>query len=300
VKKRAIAFFVILLLGAGTLYYTQRRPSSPEVSANPVVDLVANTEHDLSRIPMRLTRISDAEEIRIGDSLASGYTRGREVSSPEDLAMQRYVQAVGGRLALKAHRPLPYRFHLIPDAKLINAFSLPGGHVFVGRGILDKMQTEDELAGLLGHEIEHVELYHCAERVQVEAQLHKLPLGGLELLAQIPVEVWQMGYSKDQEFEADRAGTVLAVAGGYSPYGTVGLLKQLQRLHQEYVIHASTPEEELAEVTIQGLTGYFRSHPLPSERLEAVNRLIQQEGWQDRKTQRPFHVEYVASVPAGP
>ena len=296
--KRAIAFFSILLLGAGVLYYTQRRPSSPPVSANPLLDMVADAQHDLSRVPLRLTRISDEEEIRIGDRLAAGYTPGKQILSPEDLALQRYVRVVGGRLALSAHRSLPYQFHLDSDPRLINAFSLPGGHVFIGRGMLNMVQTEDELAAILGHEIAHIDLYHCAERVQVEAQLRKLPLGGFELLARIPVQVWQLGYHKDEEFEADRAGTQLAVDRGYSPYGTVILLEHLQRLHREYVIHASTPERELEEFTLQGLTGYFRTHPLTSERLEATNRLIQSEGWRDRKAQKPFRMEYRASQTA--
>jgi predicted Zn-dependent protease len=58
------------------------------------------------------------------------------------------------------------------------------------------------------------------------------------------------------------------------------------------VIHAQSPEEELSQLAIQSLQGYFRSHPLPSERLAQANRLIAQEGWQDRKAQRPFRVEY--------
>jgi len=71
-----------------------------------------------------------------------------------------------------------------------------------------------------------------------------------------------------------------------SPY------KKFAKLHNEYIIHAQSPEEELSELAIQSLEGYFRSHPQPSERLAQANRLIAQESWQDRKTQRPFRVEY--------
>ena len=293
-KARAIGFLAIVLMGAGCLYYSQRRTTSPPVSANALVNMLADAQHDISRVPARIMRLSDADEIRIGDKLASVYLSGKGASTPEDLAFQNYVQAVGGKLALKALRPLPYKFHVIADPNLINSFALPGGHIFIGRGMLNIMKTEDELAAVLGHEIEHVELRHCAERVQITARLQKLPLGGLEELAQIPVAVWQMGYSKDQEFEADRMGTMLAVSGGYSPYGAVKLFEQMQSLQKEYVIHASTPEQEAAEVAIQGLAGYFQSHPQPSERLEAINRLIEQQGWQDRKEkeQKPFHVEY--------
>ncbi len=84
----------------------------------------------------------------------------------------------------------------------------------------------------------------------------------------------------------------LAVLGGYSPYGAVSLFEKFAQLHNEHIIHAQSPEEELSELAMQSLEGYFRSHPLPSERLAQANRLIAQEGWQDRKTQKPFHIEY--------
>jgi len=58
------------------------------------------------------------------------------------------------------------------------------------------------------------------------------------------------------------------------------------------VIHAQSPQEELSQLAIQGLQGYFRSHPMPLERLEQASRLIAQEQWQDRKTEKPFRVEY--------
>jgi predicted Zn-dependent protease len=145
---------------------------------------------------------------------------------------------------------------------------------------------------IVGHEIEHIDHYHCAERVQVEARLRNLNLDIVGAIVQIPLQVWEAGYNKDEELEADREGMRLAVVGGYSPYGAVTLFAQFSKLHSEYVIHASTPEEELSDLAIQSLQGYFRSHPLPSERLAQANRLIAQEGWQDRKTQKPFRVAY--------
>jgi Zn-dependent protease with chaperone function len=84
----------------------------------------------------------------------------------------------------------------------------------------------------------------------------------------------------------------VAVLGGYSPYGAVTLFEKFAKLHKEYIIHAQSPEEELSELAIQSLEGYFRSHPQYSERLAQVNALIAHEGWQDRKVQKPFRVEY--------
>jgi predicted Zn-dependent protease len=104
--------------------------------------------------------------------------------------------------------------------------------------------------------------------------------------------VWEAGFNKDEELEADREGMRVAVLGGYSPYGAVTLFEKLAELHKEYIIHAQSPAEELSELAIQSLEGYFRSHPQPSERLAQANALIAQEEWEDRKLQKPFRVEY--------
>lgn len=290
--KRAAAFLVVLIVGVTALFFSQRRRESTPVSANAVVAIAADAERDLARAPMRLTRMSDEEEVTVGKELAREYAIPEDRLTPEEHGLENYVRKVGSAVAGNAHRRLPYSFHLVPDRAMMNAFSLPGGPVYVGEGLLDLMTSEDQLANLLGHEIEHIDHYHCAERVQVEAQLRHLNLDIVGAIVQIPFSVWQAGYNKDEELEADREGMRLAVLGGYSPYGAVSLFEKFSKLHSEYVIHAQSPEEELSELAIQSLEGYFRSHPLPSERLAQANSLIAHGGWQDRKAQRPFRVEY--------
>jgi beta-barrel assembly-enhancing protease len=290
--KRAAAFVTVLLIGVTALYFSQRRPESTPVTANAVVAIAADAQRDLTRAPMRLTRLSDNEEITIGRELAQQYAYREDKLTPDENGLENYVRRVGDSVSSHAHRRLPYSFHVIPDRAMINAFSLPGGPVFVGEGLLDLMTSEDQLANVLGHEIEHIDHYHCAERVQVEARFRNLNLDILGALVQIPLSVWEAGYNKDEELEADREGMRLAVLGGYSPYGAVSLFEKFRKLHSEYVIHASTPEEELSELAIQSLEGYLRSHPLPSERLAQANRLIAEEGWQDRRAERPFRVQY--------
>ena len=289
--KRALAFLVVLLIGVTCLYFSQRRHDLTPVSANAIVAMAADAQRDLSRAPMRLTRLSIDEEIAVGKELAAQYDSAGQLS-PENQAIESYIQRIGRSVSLNAHRRLPYSFHLVPDKSMINAFSLPGGPVFVGAGMLDLMTSEDELAAVLAHEIEHIDHYHCAERVQIEARLRSLQLDVVGAIVQIPLQVWEAGYNKDEEFEADREGIRLAVIAGYSPYGAVSLFEKLGKLNNEYVIHAQSPEDELSQLAIQSLQGYFRSHPLPSERLARANSLIAQEHWQDRKAQRPFRVEY--------
>ena len=137
--KRAVAFLAVLLVGVTGLYYSQRRHDSTAVSANAIVAMAADAQRDLSRAPMRLTRLSDAEEIAVGQELAQEYSLLPDKLSPEEQALEGYLRRVGTSVSLNAHRHLPYSFHLVPDRAMINAFSLPGGPVYVGEGLLDLM-----------------------------------------------------------------------------------------------------------------------------------------------------------------
>jgi predicted Zn-dependent protease len=287
-----VVFFLILGFALAGLYWSQRRSKSTPASANAILNMAADAQRDLSRIPMQLTRLSDEKEIVIGRELGSRYTTQTRKLTPEEEGLQKYVTRVGGSLAVHAHRHLPYTFTVLPDHNMINAFSLPGGPVYIGEGMLDLMMSEDELASVLGHEIEHIDHYHCVERVQLEAKLKNLNLDVLGALLHIPIELWQAGYNKDEEFEADREGMLLAVQSGYSPYGSVDMFERFAKLCDEYVIHAQSPDQELSELAIQSLNGYFRSHPLPSERLAQAKTLIAEKHWEDRKTQKPFRIEY--------
>src|SRR5579859_39550 len=137
-----VLFFAILGFSLAGLYWSQRRAKSKQSSANAVVDMVADAQRDLTRVPMHFTRISDDQEISIGRELSARYSMQFQKFAPEDQALEKYVRRVGGTVAAHAHRHLPYEFHLIPDHNLINAFSLPGGTVYVGEGMLDRWKPK--------------------------------------------------------------------------------------------------------------------------------------------------------------
>jgi beta-barrel assembly-enhancing protease len=289
---RFTVFFLVLGVALGALYYTQRHNKPVVVSPNAILEMAADAQRDMTRAPMHFTRLSDEQEIAIGKQLAAHYTPSQQELSPEQQGVAAYVSLVGARLAVRAQRQLPYSFQVIWDRNLINAFALPGGPVYIGEGLLDRMTTEDELANVLAHELEHIDHYHCVERVQVEGNLKNLHLDPFGQLFRLPLALWEAGYHKDEELEADREGIFLAVRAGYSPYGSVQALTRLAKLCNEYVTHTETPEDELSDLAIQSLQGYFRSHPLPSERLAQAHQLIAQQHWENRKEQKPFHVEY--------
>jgi predicted Zn-dependent protease len=271
--KRHVTLILVLAAATAALYYSGRHKQETRVGPEAVLNALADTQRELSRVPAAITRISDEEEISIGNTLAERYSVQYGAG---DASMQAYVDTVGRKVSGRARRKFDYKFHYVPDESLVNAFALPGGHVFIGKGLVRLMQTEDELANVLGHEVEHIDNYHCVERYQLKVRMHDLPLA--ELLA-LPVELFQAGYSKEQELEADRDGTYLAVMAGYSPQGAVHLFERFGRLHREYVLKAESPDQELSRVAIAGIEGYFRSHPLPEERVNQIQRIIAAKKW---------------------
>jgi predicted Zn-dependent protease len=143
-----------------------------------------------------------------------------EIGLVEDEALRRYVQAVGARLA--RHAPgFRYDYHFeIADEPAPNAFALPGGRIFVSRGALALMASEDELANVLGHEIAHVAARHAAAQ-------QRLAGGAVMRVLQMP---YLASYSRDLERTADRVGQGLAAVSGYDPEGMARFLAALDRL----------------------------------------------------------------------
>ena len=286
--KRLLLLVLVSAATGSALYFAQRRKSSDGVGPNALLDVVADWQHDLSRAPMHMTRLSDADEIRIGRNLVEAYGLGAAEKDSGAEAIQEYVKQVGTRVASHAHRKIPFEFFLDNNPNLINSYALPGGNVVVGLGLLRQIHSEDELAFVLGHEIEHVDHYHSIERVQIEAQLHKLNLDVVAELAEIPLTLWEVGYTKDQEFEADREGLLLAAESGFSPQGAIDLMNTFARLDREYIAQSQTPVDALGQLAIESLSGYFRSHPLTSERLVQVEKVIAQARLPSSQVTVPF------------
>lgn len=289
--KRWLIFGFVFLLAAGALALSEARKADAPASADAVLFFIADTERELGRLPFALTRLSDAEEIQLGDEMAqsAGLSRGGD-GNPTDTQVSSYIVRVGRQVAARAQRQIPYRFHYIPDRSFVNAFALPGGHVFIGAGLLSMMDSEDQLAAVLGHEVAHIDRYHCAERVQIEARTRRIPMGVVFQLAQIPIQIFQAGYSKTQELEADSVGLDLAVRASYSPQGAIRLFEKFQQREGGRAATASSPQEEAARVAAGAIGGYFRSHPYADERIVEMRRLISQNGWENRLSEMPLEV----------
>src|SRR5215472_10059522 len=188
--KRWIVVAVLTLLASAALYWSERHRVPNHVGPEAVLNAAAETQKEVSHPVTQVVRFSDEEEIEIGNSMAANY--GHRLNENADGPIEKYVNAVGRRVAAKAHRHFDYKFHYIPDSGFINAFALPGGQIFIGKGLMMLMDSEDELAGVLGHEVEHVDHYDCNERVALEERLRKIPFGEL---INLPIALFQAGYS---------------------------------------------------------------------------------------------------------
>ena len=153
----------ILSLLAGLVFAAtaQAQFRLPNIDINKMVDTVKN-------VGKAVKDIDEPEEIAIGKDVASRLLGAAPlVANP---GMQRYVNNVGRWLAVQTERPdLPWQFGVL-DSPNVNAFAVPGGTIFITRGLLERMRSEAELAGVLGHEISHVLRKHHLKAIQKGAQ----------------------------------------------------------------------------------------------------------------------------------
>jgi predicted Zn-dependent protease len=167
--------------------------------------------------------------------------------------------------------PYPYDFHLLADTETINAFALPGGQVFITRALFDRLETEGQLAGVLGHEVGHVVGRHSAEHI-AKANLTEGLTGAAVIAtydpnnpasmgtAQVAMLIGQlvtMKFGRDDELEADKLGVCFMSATGYDPQEMVGVMKILEQASQ-----GNRPPE------------FMSTHPDPGNRIARIQETI--------------------------
>jgi len=193
--------------------------------------------------------LSDADEGRVGSLLAAQFAKIEGLGpTPQTAKIEQYLQSIGDRLAAHARRKITFHFHFDADPGFKSAFALPGGEIFVGAGVLAMMDTEDQLAIVLGHEMEHVDLNQCRDRLLEELTRQHLSLTSAN---QLRVDPFLPGYGHEREFAADREGVKLAAQAGYSPRGAVRLLQMYVILGRQMTHTPSEAEQNLQDRIVQ-------------------------------------------------
>ncbi|MFA5338506.1 MAG: M48 family metallopeptidase [Candidatus Omnitrophota bacterium] len=233
-----ILLFILLLTGCVTIY-------------NP-----ATEKHETYFI-------DEKTEIAIGKNMTKEILQENKIV--ENINLSGYVNGIGRKVADKSDRNnLPYYFYVLDDKK-INAFAVPGGYIFINKGLLDKL-NEDELAFVIGHEIGHIAARHSIKKLQVALGFNILTSIALDnpdytstqQAMGVAFNVVSSGYSRQDELLADSLGLKYLTKSGYSPYASINALKKLEG------------EEE----SNLGLV-FLRTHPLTQERIKQLRKKIE-------------------------
>lgn len=270
-----IALFVIAGLMIAGCVVTALAPMDRAASFEAVAQVFADAFRDVDQAGLQLTRVSIRDENELGTRL--GEAMEKSYPMPGDLS--RYVSEIGNRLAIDANRKgIFYRFRVL-DSPTVNAFSLPGGYIFVYKGLIDKLDNEAQLAAVLGHEIAHVDLMHCIERYQYQLKLKQLKLPSeIGELADMARAIGVQAYSQQQELDADSHGWDLAVKAGYDPDGARAVMALFDQLATGGVAPSprlpNSPVQEAAGALDQSLQDFFRSHPRNARRAQQLRELV--------------------------
>jgi len=226
-----------------------------------------------------LSLVSEQWELEVGASQYAPLIQSQGGDFTLDPGLVEYVRSVGRRIAAVADRDLPYEFHVINES-VPNAWALPGGKISINRGLLTEMDSEAELAAVLGHEVVHSAARHGAQNQSRSILLQGAVLaGGLAagaatdddrytqaalLGGTIGAQLISQRYSRDAERESDRYGMLYMKRAGYNPRGAVELQETFLRLS----------EGRRSDV----FSALFASHPPSRERLEANRDMLAELG----------------------
>lgn len=209
-----------------------------------------------------------------------------------DPALEAYVDTIGQRLAaLSPRQDVTYRFHIVNMSEP-NAFALPGGYIYVSRGLLALTSSEEELVNVIAHEIAHISARHSAERELQEKTARVLSILGLvaglvagdtgaAAAASMFGQSWLSSYNREQEREADRLGQSMSMRAGWDPTGMADFLRKLENWTR-------------LETGTSRFAGYFDTHPSTPERVaKAATRARSLLGHGKRPRREITPTEYI-------
>jgi predicted Zn-dependent protease len=221
-----------------------------------------STEYNLATKQEEIYFYSTDREVAMGQSIAREIAKSEKFA--DDPLLQKRVEDIGKKIvAVCDRKDVDYHFYVLDDDQ-INAFSLPGGYVYVNRGLIEKVANDDELAGVLGHEIGHIVARHSIKKLQgsiaysllrvLVAQTQGAQAGDAADLAYASI---MSGYSREDELLADQLGTRYLIACGYNPRCMITFLQTLEQDHRRRPLQAKS---------------YFKTHPYVPDRIRVVKQ----------------------------
>lgn len=218
-------------------------------------------EYDIATHRQDIYFYSTNKEIAIGRNVAKAVAEKYKFC--QEPSLNEKIRRIGQKITSVCDRKeLIYHFYIIDD-KTVNAFSLPGGFVYIFRGLLDKLKTDDEIAFVLGHEVGHIVARHAIKRLQAAMASNLLLIASTQVKSSgnLPQGVYlalislMSGYSQEDEFLADKLGITYAERAGYNPQAGIKVLEMLEKENEK------SPAHQIS---------YFRTHPYPIPRIRAI------------------------------
>lgn len=256
-KSRIILLAILLAMGLalGAALYVSRVQAPVSRTFTSAFQVFGETVRVADRFAGRLMPVNDFDEAALGQALKGHYSRS---GSETDEYINEILQTVSSR----AQKGFDYEAYLIPW-EVPNAMALPGGIVFVTEGLLETLQSEAQLVAVLAHEVGHIELSHCVDRVKYEITAKKLGVLPLGTIADMTVTLMlSHSFSKTQEHEADLYAWTWLQHSRYDPRGVGGSFDSLQRSNEKTGGSGYKPGP---------LRDYFASHPPLSVRSQEFN-----------------------------
>jgi predicted Zn-dependent protease len=232
------------------------------------VERVAMNDED-QEVAMGLSAVPEIEQ-QFGGFSNNRADNGRvqDVGAQLLAALQRYVDEKQKETGEEFVNPYTFDFHLLRDPQTVNAFALPGGQIFITKALLDRLTTDGELAGVLGHEVGHVIERHGNKRMAQQQLFGGLAAAGgvaggdanSARMAQAAAQMVQMKYGREDELESDKWGVRLTYLAGYDPRSMIGVMKVLDEASP-----GGGPPEMLS------------THPKPANRVQYIQQVIEEE-----------------------
>ncbi len=200
-----------------------------------ILTLAITTTIPLTGCGSALTR---EQEIALGEHHGPRFLKEGGGKLP-DATVNAYVTSIGRKIVTQIQseerKSLPWEFHVL-NSKILNAFALPGGKVFISRGLLEKLKNEAELAGVLGHEVGHVVGEHIGKQMQKQALVQTglsvlgaaTESGWAEILGGVGGNLYLLKFGRGQESESDAYGVKYLISAGYDPRGMLGVIQVLR------------------------------------------------------------------------
>jgi len=276
--KKVITCILIIIFFSITLNSCQHVDSLAQSAANS--DIIDHGTANMISASARAfeaaaERVTPEQEYYIGRAVAASILSAYEIWD-ENPELTSYLNLICASIVLNSPRPVLFNgYHIaILNSNEINAFATSGGHIFITRGLINAAKTEDALAGVIAHEIAHIQLRHGIKSIKTNRITQAIVLTaaagvgnivGMEIneltdiLSESVGEILQTmvssGYSREQEYEADIAAMHLMAATGYQPSGLIDMLMELDAVH----ITSS---------------GFGKTHPAPRQRIYFAQRAL--------------------------